>query len=55
MKIVIFYRLDCVRDKYTNSEINTCIANVIKQAPNRKDGVGRKEARIQMGEQRAKL
>ena len=38
MKIVIFYRLDCFPDKYINSEINTCITNVIKRALNRKHG-----------------
>ena len=44
MKIVIFHRLHCFPDKYTNSEINTCLANMSKQTPSRKDGGGRKEA-----------
>ena len=30
MKIVIFFRFDCFPDKYTNSEIDTCIANMLK-------------------------
>ena len=44
MKIVIFFHFDCFPDQYTNSEVNTCIANVLQRAPNRKGGAGRKEA-----------
>ena len=33
---VIFFRLDSYPDKYTNSEIDTCIASVIKRAPDTK-------------------
>ena len=38
MKIVTFFRLHCHPDKYTNSEMNTCIANEVKRTPDRKDG-----------------
>ena len=44
MKIVIFFHFDCFPDKYTNSEVNTCIANVLQRAPNGKGGGGTKEA-----------
>ena len=42
MKIVIFFRLDCFADKYSNSYSNSYIVNVFKRAPNRKDCDGRK-------------
>ena len=44
MKIVIFFHFDCFPDQYTNSEVNTCIANVLQRAPNGKGGGGTKEA-----------
>ena len=31
MEIVIFFRFDCFPDKYTNSEIDTGITNILKQ------------------------
>lgn len=42
-KIVIFICLDCFPDKLTISEIDTCIAKVIKRATDRKDGGGSKK------------
>ena len=44
MKIIVFFRFDCFPDKYTNSEINSCMVNEIKRAPKGKDGGGRKKA-----------
>ena len=35
------FGLDCFLDTFTDSEINSCIANVIKHATDRKNGGGR--------------
>ena len=42
MNVVFFCRLDCFPDKYTNSEIDISIANVLKRVSDRKDGNGSK-------------
>ena len=43
MKIVIFFHLIFFPNKYAFSEIDTYIADVLKQAPSRKVEGGRKE------------